>query len=170
MKTFKIDGVYCRLIPLTKGMYSIVSEADFDWLNQWKWTARSNSWGSFYASRGQRIPGTNKIIRIQMHRLILGLEQGDPIQADHRNGVTLDNRRENLRRATNAQNRRNSRKNKENQCGFKGVYLYKGRYRAHITIDGKKISLGWRSTAREAYEELYVPAAIKNFGEFARLS
>ena len=28
-----------RTIPLTKGYEAIVDDADFDWLNQWKWQA-----------------------------------------------------------------------------------------------------------------------------------
>ena len=36
---FKIDGVYCRLIPLDKGLYTIVWESDYLWLMQWPWYA-----------------------------------------------------------------------------------------------------------------------------------
>ena len=36
---FKIDGEYCRLIPLSLGMHMIVWESDYLWLMQWNWSA-----------------------------------------------------------------------------------------------------------------------------------
>jgi hypothetical protein len=33
---FKLDGIYCRLIPLTQGQYAIVWASDYEWLMQWK--------------------------------------------------------------------------------------------------------------------------------------
>jgi len=44
---------------------------------------------------------------LYMHRFILGLESGDDRQADHINGVRLDNRRANLRAVTAGENRQN---------------------------------------------------------------
>ena len=56
---FKIEGVYCRLIPLTQGQYAIVWESDYRWLMQWKWFAYwSPKTKTFYAIRnviGRRI-------------------------------------------------------------------------------------------------------------------
>ena len=114
---FKIDGAYCRLILLTCGQYTIVWESDYRWLMQWKWCASwSEDTKSFYAERR----GTGGA-RIKMHRLILGLRSGDGIRTDHRNHLTLDNRRENLIGATPTESQRNRMKPKNNTSGYKGV-------------------------------------------------
>jgi hypothetical protein len=70
---------------------------------------------------------------------------------DHINGVRDDNRIINLRSVTKQQNSFNFTKSK----GYTFV-KDKNKFRATISIDGKKIHLGYfleEETAREAYEE-----------------
>lgn len=61
VKPFKIDGVYCMLIPLSGGQFSIVDATDYQWLSQWRWTA---SWSpvirGHYALRKERIDGSGR--------------------------------------------------------------------------------------------------------------
>jgi hypothetical protein len=153
-----------REISLTLGQVALVDSADFDWLNQWKWEARkSRSTSDYYAVRSSQ--GHS----IRMHRLILGLEIGDRHTGDHQNLKTLDNRRGNLRIADcNHKQQRNKRKHSDNRSGFKGVTLQDGKYYARIYVNGKNLVLGSRTTAKAAHDELYVPAAIEHYGEFAR--
>ena len=164
---FKIDGVYCRLIPLTKGMHAIVDAADYKWLMQWKWNASWNQTvNGFYAKRGGGGGPTT-----QMHRVILGLEKGDGKKGDHKNQCTIDNRRKNLRDASNPQNTQNQGRRSDNTSGYKGVDFHQGsgKWRARIVVGGKRESLGLFWTKEEAYAA-YCAAAIKYFGEFARLA
>lgn len=160
-----------RTITLTQGQVTYVSSEDFEWLSQWKWFASWNSKkGSYYCHRYER-RGNRKYGTMPMHRQILGLDYGDKRMGDHVNGNTLDNRRENLRIATSAQNQRNSIKPKTNISGFKGVVERKNRprrFRAQISVNNKNIDLGSYYTAEEAYAE-YCKAAAKYHGEFARL-
>ena len=154
-------------IMLTQGQVAIVDESDFDWLNQWKWYARWCSKGkTFYAQRNVK-NANNEPRVLQMHRLILGLEFGDKRFGDHRNLITLDNRRENLRIATPSENRANSR----TSCasGMKGAYWRKdlNKWQGQIRFGGKSLSLGVFPTAEDAHAA-YQIAARKNFGEFAR--
>jgi len=102
---------------------------------------------------------------VYLHRQITGAERGQVV--DHINGNPLDNRRENLRICTQAQNTRNSRMHRNNRLGVKGVYEQGGRYRAQIRADGKKVCLGYFSTAEEA-ARAYAAAAQRLHGEFAR--
>lgn len=169
---FKIDGVYCRLIPLGRGFYAIVDAADCEWLMELKWTVyRNTSNGLYYAIR-QCTHLYKKGLKpkdIKMSRMILGLESGDKLQAEHKNGSTLDNRRANLRRATNSQNQMNGKMRNDNTTGYKGVSREKGhlKYRAQIYINGKSKHLGLFVTAIEAHE-VYKAAALIYYGEFAR--
>jgi hypothetical protein len=71
---------------------------------------------------------------------------------DHKNGVTDDNRWCNLREATNGENLQNMRKaRKDNSTGFLGVYPCNGRFRAAISVSGKKYHLGYHDNAEDAY-------------------
>lgn len=86
-----------RKIRLTKGKYALVSDEDFERVNQYKWYASLESRGTkWYAVRRVTING--KKVKIRMHRFVLGLPPGkeDPRIVDHLNHNSLDNRRENL--------------------------------------------------------------------------
>jgi hypothetical protein len=129
-----------RLIPLTRGQNAIVDASDFDWLNRWNWYAQ---WRPdrqrFYALRlGQREENNR---RIYMSRFILGLT--DPkIGADHIDGNTLNNRRENLRPARGTENHANQTRPIKNSSGYKGVVKSGEKWVAQISVRGKSIYLG----------------------------
>lgn len=157
-------------IPLTHGLTTKVSPHRFEHLNQWTWQALwSKNAQSFYAVRRVRVNGKSQ--QISMHRYILGLEYSDPRQGDHiKTGDTLNNTDENLRIATRSQQQQNRRTQRNNKSGYKGVFeFYSGHFAAAIWVNRKKIHLGYRKSAKAAYEELYVPAALKYHGEFANL-
>lgn len=88
---------------------------------------------------------------------------------DHRNSITDDDRWQNLRQATSAQNAHNMRIKNKNKVGFKGVVLCKltGRYRAFIKINYRSIHLGRFDTPQQA-NDAYLAAAKRYFGTFAR--
>ena len=86
---------------------------------------------------------------------------------DHRDGDATNNRWINLRRATPSQNIANSRRPRHNTSGYKGVSLWRGRWRAVICNNGRLVYLGTFATP-EAAHAAYVAAASKLFGEFAR--
>lgn len=109
---FKIDGVYCRLIPLTMGQWAIVNADDYEWLSAYKWFALyAKHTNSYYAARKSlTVNGKRELIR--MHRQVLGLEEGNPLEGDHIYPfATTDNRRKNLRIVTAAEQHLNLRKN-----------------------------------------------------------
>ena len=86
---------------------------------------------------------------------------------DHINGIRDDNRIENLREATHAENQRNAKKRANTRCTLKGVYNDNGRFNARIWVGGKNMYLGVYNTEEEAHAA-YVAAAKKEFGAFAR--
>lgn len=89
---------------------------------------------------------------------------------DHINGIPHDNRIENLRLATNAENLANRGKNKNNTSGYKGVYLHSQtkKWVASIKHLGKKYSLGCYETPEEAHAA-YSKACVDLNGVFAKV-
>ena len=77
---------------------------------------------------------------------------------DHININKLDNRIENLRVATCSQNTRNQNKKKNCSSKYRGVSLENNKWRAQISIDGKKKHLGSfdnEEEAAKAYKKKY---------------
>lgn len=94
-------------------------------------------------------------------------------QVDHVDGNPENDRWENLREATTAQNQANTRKHLDSNSRFKGTtnskYSRRKPYVARIQVDGERIFLGYFSTPEAAHAACGV-AAQKYFGEFARLN
>jgi hypothetical protein len=155
-----------KTIPLTLGQMARVDAEDYEALACFKWQALwSPDVRSFYAGRSAQ-HGVR-----QMHRVILGLTVGDGLKVDHINHDTLDNRRENIRVATNAENCRNQRIRSDNKTGFRGVVWREEmqKYRAHIRTNGVRVNLGHFDTAEDA-ALAYNAAAIKHHGAFALIN
>ena len=170
MGHFKIEGVYCRLIPLTKGQYAIVWESDYEWLSGRKWFASLNRLKNcHYAMRRYRKPD-GKWGTIMMHREVLNPDPDDPRTPDHIDTEkTLENRRDNLRMATRSQQGMNKKKYQNSAIPLKGVSeASDGKaFVASIQVDGVAHYLG-RFKTPELAHEAYCEAAKKLFREFAR--
>ena len=107
------------------------------------------------------------------HRIIWVLHNGDipsGAEIDHIDTNPLNNKIENLRLATSAENKHNMNKPTHNTSGYKGVSLYKatGKYSAYIKLCGVKKHLGYFDTP-ELASKRYESAANKYFKEFARV-
>lgn len=112
-----------------------------------------------------------------MHRYLTKVKSG--VFIDHINGNGLDNRRSNLRVATNSQNQMNVTATR-GRSKFKGIYLTKDRdkWAARIRCNGKRFWLGTfacdvidgidRGEIRAA--KAYDKNARLHFGVFARLN
>lgn len=108
------------------------------------------------------------------HRVVWKWATGaDPTQQiDHINGVTFDNRLENLREAHGWQNGGNRRKHKDaKHSQFRGVCraMKTGHFTASISVEQKQVHLGsfrCEESAARAYDQM----AVKKYGEFARLN
>ena len=153
-------------IKLTKGKVAIVDEIDAD-LARHNWRCNSKGYAVRWRDRGK--------LEL-LHRIILArilereLRSGEYV--DHINGDKTDNRRENLRLATNTQNNANVGKRKGTYSSeYKGVSWYKPtkKWRARIVVNYKTIHLGLfpdEMDAASAYDE----AAMEYFGDFANLN
>lgn len=155
MAEIRLGGAFGHLTVL-------VDDDQHERLSQYSW-CRLKGRGTDYAVA--RVEGR----LVQMHRLLLDAPTG--VQVDHRNRNGLDNRMENLRFASNRQQRANQGVRTDSGSRLKGVYFVKSRelgkpYRAQIKVDGVTRSLGYFASAEEA-AAAYDAAAVQEFGEFA---
>jgi hypothetical protein len=90
-------------------------------------------------------------------------------EIDHKDGDGANNRWENLRLASSAENKANSRIRKNSTTGFKGAQFHRrtGRYDAAIKVNGRNIYLGRFHTPEDAHLA-YIQAAMTYFGEYAK--
>ena len=160
-------GCSYRKISLGEGRFTIVDPQDFYSLNNFQWCAEGKD-EKIYAVRN--IISRDMTRTSRLHREIMNAPPC--LWVDHRNGDGLDNRRENLRLATCAQNARNRRKTKSKTSSrFVGVSFDKrgGRWKAYIKFQAKRIWLGRYDDEIDA-ARAYDLAAKKYHGEFARLN
>jgi hypothetical protein len=158
-----------RRIPLSKYKFTSVSPEDYDRLCKFRWCLMNNSTVS-YAYRNVRVGKSKKYKRVYMHNEVLHVPENMFVDHDNHNG--LNNRRSNLRQATETQNMYNRRKLKTNATSrFKGVFWQKDVkfWRADITINGKTIFLGLFTSQVQA-ARAYDAAAKKYQGQFAVLN
>jgi hypothetical protein len=152
-------------------MFAKVDEADFADVSRWNWTATrcgGKRVASYYAARGHSQKETEATGRrglILLHRYLMG---EPPCDVDHWNRDTLNNRRENLRKASSSQNGANCMSRK-GSSKFKGVSLSRGQWRVAIRFHLKTIHIGRFDTEEEA-AQAHDEAARRLHGEFARLN
>jgi hypothetical protein len=161
-----------KLIPVGKKIrkFAMVDDEDFEELNKYKWSLGGGKPNRRYVERTEYKNG--KKCNIYMHRQILGLKKTEH-WCDHKNGNTLDNRRENIRKCTPSQNRANTKMPSNNTTGARGVSFFKNLlqkpWRSRIDINHKRLELGYFKTKEEAAKQ-YNKFAKEYFGEFARLN
>lgn len=127
----------------------------------------NNYFGRSAAARGGGYVVSNKMGLI--HRLIMNASPDEYV--DHINGDTTDNRRENLRICSNANNIQNSGVRKNNTSGYKGVWWNERNqcWQAQIRSKGKRIHVGNFKCKHEA-AKAWNAAALKYHDEFAKLN
>lgn len=151
-----------KYIPLSQGKRAIVSDEDYEYLNQFKWYCNHD-----YAIRHPKMVNGIREGKIAMHRIVNKTPDG--LHTDHINGNTLDNRRENLRTVTSQQNSMNSKRPENNSSGHKGVTWHSRDkvWTARIMYKGKRYNLGNFDNINSAVKA-YETKKRELFGEYRR--
>jgi hypothetical protein len=134
-----------------------------------EWSALKRKKGvGFYAVSSKR-DADGKATTIYMHRFILGLERGNPLEGDHIEPMdTLDNRIENLQVVTVAQNSMKQRLQKRRVGRLKGAHKHRRWWLAQIREGGKMTVIKRRCKTELEAHLAYCEEATKRFGKFAR--
>lgn len=142
----------------------LVDDTDAELVSRYTWFSAKRR-NTFYARAWDGGYKTGKMV--YMHRLLTGSVG----IVDHRNGNGLDNRRDNLRVATNSQNMANQRKTR-GSSQYKGVCLNKrnGKWKAQIQKDGNNVFIGDAFPTELEAAMAYNATAHRLFGEFAALN
>ncbi len=149
-------------VQLTQGKIAQIDDADWALVSQYKWHAArwkegNREWWYALTNIGGR--------KVRMHHLLTGKNL-----VDHRDGDGLNNRRENLRPCTQAQNMANT-SSRGGTSRHKGVSWRSGKNKWGVAFswEGRTHFVGYfhdESVAALAYNEAILPLA----GEFARLN
>lgn len=145
-----------KTIELTQGYVALVNDEDYELLSKYKWQVRKCG-SNIYAQ-----------VTLGMHQFIMGACSENVV--DHINGNGLDNRRENLRLASKAENRMNQNR-VVGSSKYKGVSWNKKarKWVAYITHNHDRIHLG-TFTEEVLAAKAYDDAAKALFGNFASLN
>lgn len=155
-------------VLLKCGKIALIDACDIGIVSQFSWSATPMS-GRIRSKHYVHGRVNGKMVKL--HRLLLGAKDGQSV--DHIDGNGLNNRRQNLRFATPAQNARNAvgkRRRREDTGTRKGVFLARpGRWVSVIGVNGTVKHIGTFDTEEQA-ALAYDQAAIRLHGEFARLN
>lgn len=144
------DGI--GYIPLTQGRYAKCDLSEFDILKTFRWSfakAKTHSDPNFGYAMGH-INGKS----IAMHRFLTNAPAGKHV--DHINHDPLDNRHENLRVVSHAENMRNRRV--EPASGASGVYKRGNKWIARFEIPCESAEIA--TVIRRDLEELARDAGL----------
>ena len=139
-----------KQIPLTRGMFALVDDEDYEFLMQFKWHAKHTNYENYYACHSAWNKETKKKHDVYLHRLIMNTPKG--MDCDHEDGVKLNCQKYNLRNCSHKNNMENMGRHKDCSSQYKGVSFIKqtGKWRARIFYENKEIRLGHFNTELEA--------------------
>lgn len=160
---------FCEIIihsPKFGDISTFVDLEDVNLCKKYRWNVQKcyeQNFDTFY------IGASDSGKMISMHRLLINAKKGKHV--DHIDGDKLNNRKSNLRECSRADNMKNRKLNYNNKSGHKGVfwYYYNGvnKWKASITVDGKRIWLGSFERLEDAVR-VRKEAEEKYHGEFNR--
>lgn len=160
-----LNGDGTASVDLGRGFFAIIDADDIDKVSNYRWHVHqfSKNGVPLYASTSFKLAKST-----MMHHLICPVRPG--YEVDHKDRNTLNNRRVNLREASDSNNSSN-KVFKPGKSGYVGVRLCKKtqRWEARILFQGERHYLGSFVTAEEA--AVARDEACRRFrGEFAVLN
>ena len=147
-----------KFLPLTNdSRFTVIDDEDYEICSSYRWHLNKRYIRTIVKNR-------------PIYLSLLVMFQGGPrkLYVDHIDGDPLNNRRSNLRVATNSQNQANRKRLTTNTSGYRGVTWHRcaEKWQASIKVNGMSKHLGLFVDARMA-AEAYDKAAVEYFGQFS---
>lgn len=156
-------------VSLTQGYEAVIDAEDVPLVEGRNWCSRIEK------RKDGRVRTVYAMAKIEgqtrfMHQIILGLRPGS-IKADHEDSNGLNNRKYNLRYATDTQNAANKQTRFDSESGIKGVTWFEPtkKWCARIMVRGERVPLG-HFRCKTAAAMAYAKASKELHGEFGRLN
>jgi hypothetical protein len=134
------------LIKLTKGFETLIDDNDYERLNVFKWHAS----GVYHRPARRLRDNTRRMVLIYHQILDVWPWELEGKEIDHINRNPLDNRKENLRLVSHADNMRNSKRSIDR----KGICFDRTQSKWKAYLDQPRINIGTFETENEAREAL----------------
>jgi hypothetical protein len=136
--------------------FAIVDAEDYERIVQHRWYRKEPMPGYFVAVRNvpRESHRRGRPAQVRMHREVLGLPSGSSPSVDHISRDPLDNRKSNLRLATHAQNRQNTKGWDNVTSKYRGVSWdeSRGKWKAQARLNYKAVTIGRFDSEQEAAE------------------
>jgi len=161
-------GYTFRRIKLTRGKYAIVDVEDFERLNKYKW--HCTHYGYAKRAVSNKSDKGRRQVWSYMHKMVCPAPKG--MIVDHINRNCRDNRKANLRPATQKQNVWNRKfVRKTGKTRYNGIRWDKNKekWQVRLTINGRRESFGYYADETEA-AKAYDRVAEEYRGEYAFLN
>ena len=167
-----VNGIRCRRVAMSRQLYTLVDEADYEGLVQYNWHGRRSS--KDHTTYAYAVVRVHDVIKtISMHRMLLDIhDKGTGRKVvHHKNHDGLDNRTNNITACSQSQNASHKTPIIKSSSGFVGVYWNKNenKWKAGLKVEGRQIHLGYFDDKMEAVR-VRDAAALKHRGEFAWLN
>jgi hypothetical protein len=144
------------LRPVNSPLEIIIDKEDYGKCKELNWFINSEQ---IFANKDMKT--------ISLSRFLLNYD--GPLQVDHIDNNYLNNQKSNLRIVTRNQNCMNRRKQANTTSKYKGVAWNGSKWTSYITVNRKRIYLGYYKLEKTAAKK-YNEAALKYFGEFAHIN
>jgi len=141
VRQIEVRGTYA-LVPLTRGLVSVIDAADVPLVEGWNWSASAQGRSRVNYAVRAFANGQGGYSRVLLHRLLGGASPG--VDVDHIDGDGLNNRRSNLRLCARAENLWNVGPPSTNSSGVKNVSWDASRQRWYVSLkaNGKTVLIG----------------------------
>ncbi len=152
----EINGNTIKIFFFKNNNYTTIDTEDYEYVKDRCW----------YNDEEHYVTAKKLGKRIRIHRIIMNCPDDKII--DHIDRNPLNNKKENLRICTNAENAINKGLRKDNKSGYIGIRwdAVVQKWFSQITLNKKKIRLGWFVDKQDAINVRH-EAEKKYFGEFA---